>query len=234
MKVKTGIGAFLILLGSLFFIASPAANAGECSEDDPCLTYAMMQGNDVINIIVCQTSVCGGGTFMGMRVVPQVAANKVTHDTTGTGGFMSDSNYNVSYNEKNGDFTLGNKNKSEESPEVKQKVVVNQENNTETTITTTTSRSANRVFSYQDTENNPNAVINTREVFPEGTSATISVEESNKSTNNKVSAVKTFGSQVTKEDAIDQITLDLEQSFADLLKLWSVDWSLMLFNWFLI
>jgi len=73
MKIKAVLGGVLLVLFSTFFISN--ANAGECSVEDPCQTYAVMDGNKVANIIVCQPSVCGSGFLGGQRVVPQVAAD---------------------------------------------------------------------------------------------------------------------------------------------------------------
>jgi hypothetical protein len=90
-----------VIASSFVFIAVPvSASAGECSAADPCMTYAMVDGSgNVTNVIVCQPSVCGpggqlGGTIDGNRLVPQVAANPQTHDTTGTTGHMTSSEQN--------------------------------------------------------------------------------------------------------------------------------------------
>lgn len=95
MKIKAIFGGALLVLFSIFFVSS--ANAGECSVEDPCQTYAVMSGNTVTNIIVCQPSVCGSGMFNNQRVVPQVAA-----DSTGQnrGGYWG--------SESNGVFTTQN------------------------------------------------------------------------------------------------------------------------------
>jgi hypothetical protein len=93
MKLKNKvIGTVLSVIASSFvFISVPElANAAECSAADPCSTYAMLDSSGVvINIIVCQPSVCGSGQFAGHRVVLQVAANPQTNDTTGTGGYTT-------------------------------------------------------------------------------------------------------------------------------------------------
>jgi hypothetical protein len=79
--------SLLIALITAVITSSPQAIA-QCTASDPCGTWAMLdpQGT-VTNIIVCQASVCGGGTWAGQTVVPQVAPNPVTNDTTGTGGY---------------------------------------------------------------------------------------------------------------------------------------------------
>jgi hypothetical protein len=89
---------FGVIASSLVFIAVPvSAQAGECTAADPCMTYAEVDGSgSVVNVIVCQPSVCGpagqfGGTLNGNRLVPQAAANPQTNDTTGTTGRMTNS-----------------------------------------------------------------------------------------------------------------------------------------------
>jgi hypothetical protein len=98
MKLKNKVisTVFGVIASSLVFIAVPvSANAGDCSATDPCMTYAMVDGSgNVTNVIVCQPSVCGpggelNGTIDGNKLVPQVAANPVTHDTYGTTGRMT-------------------------------------------------------------------------------------------------------------------------------------------------
>jgi len=87
---------FGVLASSLVFIAVPiSAQAGECTAADPCMTYAEVDGSgNVVNVIVCQPSVCTqqlGGIHpnTGNRLVPQVAANPSTNNTHGTSGQMS-------------------------------------------------------------------------------------------------------------------------------------------------
>jgi hypothetical protein len=111
MKLKNKV--FSAILGmvasSVLFISVPeSANAAECSASDPCHTYAMLDNaNNVINVIVCQPSVCGSGTFAGHRVVLQVVANPQTNNPSGTSGHMTrpDENKVVTYSD-NGVFTV--------------------------------------------------------------------------------------------------------------------------------
>lgn len=100
MKLKNKVigTVFGVVASSFVFIAAPvSANAGGCSASDPCMTYAVVDGSgNVTNVIVCQPSVCGaggelGGNIGGNKLVPQVAANPETHDTTGTTGNMTNS-----------------------------------------------------------------------------------------------------------------------------------------------
>lgn len=112
MKLKNKVFAtiFGVFASSLVFIAVPiSAQAGECTAADPCMTYAEVDGSgSVVNVIVCQPSVCSqqlGGIHpnTGNRLVPQVAANPLTNDTHGTSGQMSKP-------EENKNVTLSNDN----------------------------------------------------------------------------------------------------------------------------
>lgn len=95
MKIRAIFGGVLLILFSIFFVSN--ASAGECSVEDPCQTYAVMNGNQVTNIIVCQPSVCGSGFFNNQRVVPQVAADS---NGQNRGGYWG--------TESNGVFTVQN------------------------------------------------------------------------------------------------------------------------------
>ena len=65
------------LLTSIVVTPSAHADAGTCSTSDACGTYAVLDSaNNVTNIIVCQPSVCGGGTFGDNRVVLQMPTDK--------------------------------------------------------------------------------------------------------------------------------------------------------------
>jgi hypothetical protein len=95
-----------IIAFGLFSVST--ATAGECSESDPCGTWAVLGANNqVVNIIVCQASVCGSGTFGENRVVLQVPANPVTNESQG--GYLGNSGNSVTYNETKNEFTLNNK-----------------------------------------------------------------------------------------------------------------------------
>jgi hypothetical protein len=100
---------FGVIASSLVFISVPvSAQAGECTTADPCMTYAVVDSsNTVVNIIVCQPSVCGSGVWDGKKVVPQVAANPQTNDTFNTGGKTTSGNHVVTVSEDNV-FTVQN------------------------------------------------------------------------------------------------------------------------------
>ena len=94
MKIKAVFGGALLVLFSMFFISS--SSAGECSVEDPCQTYAIMDGNTVANIIVCQPSVCGSGFIGGKKVIPQVAADSTGENRGGYRGTESNGTFTIS------------------------------------------------------------------------------------------------------------------------------------------
>ncbi len=105
MKNKVIATVLGVLTSSLFFIVAPTtANAGECSAEDPCGTWAVIVNGTVVNTIVCQPSVCGSGTFNGMRVVLQVPASPVTNHYQG-GHFSMEHDKIVTYNEEQKTFS---------------------------------------------------------------------------------------------------------------------------------
>jgi len=141
MKIKSIIGSILLTVGALTFVSAPA-NAGECSAEDPCHTYAMVDGNGTVtNIIVCQPSVCGSGTFAGSRVVPQVAANPVTHQNQG--GYLSNPD-STPVKESNGRFTVTN-----DSPVVSNTVI--QEETKNVVLTSSIEKGTQTSFTFNDT-----------------------------------------------------------------------------------
>jgi hypothetical protein len=142
--------SLLIALITAVITSTPQAIA-QCTASDPCGTWAMLdpQGT-VTNIIVCQASVCGGGTWAGQTVVPQVAPNPVTNDTTGTGGYWG------TYDSNTKEFTV-DRNGPNQTPASTQ---TNSETRTETdpdgAVTSTTTIEATtplvaKTFKYEDT-----------------------------------------------------------------------------------
>ena len=84
MKNKALTLVFALFAITLSVITPSQANAGDCSAGDPCQTWAMLdESGVVINIIVCQPSVCGSGVWDGRKVVLQVPANPTTHKPQG-------------------------------------------------------------------------------------------------------------------------------------------------------
>jgi len=104
--MKKRLLIFAILISTLSVINVSQANAN-CTASDPCGTWAMLDNQGVVtNVIVCQASVCGGGTWAGQTVVPQVAPNPVTHDTTGQGSYIGSAENNTSVVYSEGTFTI--------------------------------------------------------------------------------------------------------------------------------
>jgi hypothetical protein len=172
MKIKSIIGSILLTVGALAFVSAPA-NAGECSAEDPCHTYAMVDGNGTVtNIIVCQPSVCGSGTFAGSRVVPQVAANPVTHQNQG--GYLSNPD-STPVKESNGRFTVTN-----DSPVVSNTVI--QEETKNVVLTSSIEKGTQTSFTFNDTFGASNGRPTFRsEPMDKTIGATLSVTELSKS-----------------------------------------------------
>ncbi len=142
--------SLLISLITAVITSTPQAIA-QCTASDPCGTWAMLDSQGTVtNIIVCQASVCGGGTWAGQTVVPQVAPNPVTNDTTGTGGYWG------TYDSNTREFTV-DRNGPNQTPASTQ---TNSETRTETNpdgaVTSTTTIEATtplvaKTFKYEDT-----------------------------------------------------------------------------------
>ena len=95
--MKKSLLVFAILI-SMFSVVNVSQANANCTAENPCGVWAMPDNaGTVTNVIVCQPSVCGGGTFAGQTVVPQLPANPVTHDPTGVGSFMSTPEKPVTY-----------------------------------------------------------------------------------------------------------------------------------------
>ena len=195
--MKNKIFILLFILLNLIFISNNNSYAAECSSADPCGGWAMVSpSGEVTNIIVCQPSVCGGGTFAGQRVVPQTAPNSVTHDTTGVGGIMSGDTIKVT--ENSGTFTVkypGNVTKTE--------IEIVDDGNTRFDISTTVSEEAHS-FRYEDTIGKEYVGFNMRDAEPsDDTKATILVKKTTGNTSEEQS--NTFEKRKTYEDINDEL-----------------------------
>ena len=170
--MKKNLLIFTVLISMFSVINVSQANAN-CTAGDPCGTWAVLDSQGVVtNVIVCQASVCGGGILGGERVVPQVAPNPVTHDTTGQGSYIGNAENNTSVVYSEGTFT------------VYENSVINRnttENNNDVTITSEVSIPVSaKSFTYQDTigksygdvEMNP-------EIFNENIETIVKVTETN-------------------------------------------------------
>ena len=182
MKLKNKvIGTILGVIASSFvFISVPEiANAGECSAADPCLTYAMLDSaGTVINIIVCQPSVCGSGIWDGRKVVPQVAA---TPEGQNQGGYYNPAGSGREVTHSNGTFTMNN-NVVATAVDVVVNTTVDVVTNTTSTETSTVtvSKSAGNAstFSYEDTVGKSTSEISFNTLpLPNNTSATVSATD---------------------------------------------------------
>ena len=167
--MKKNLLIFTILISMFSVINVSQANASNCNANDPCGVWAMLDSQGVVtNTIVCQASVCGGGTWAGQTVVPQVAPNPVTHDTTGIGGIM-DSGSKEFYYEDN-TFKMSREFSQTENFK---------EGTSETSITTKVSEYS-LGFTYEETKTSPNNRMLFKELEPKNnTSATIFAETKN-------------------------------------------------------
>jgi len=188
------------------------AQAAECSAEDPCHTYAMVNDAGVVtNIIVCQPSVCGSGTFAGSRVVPQVAANPVTHQNQG--GYLSNPG-GTPVTESNGRFTVTN-----DQPIVSQTVV--QEVAVNTVLESTIAGGTQKSFTFNDTVNKPNGTpIMTNEAMKSSTSATLSATELTKSDTPTVVVTETITFDKRETEEFVQLQAQV-QSLQRILRSWS-------------
>ena len=155
MKKSLAIALNLVVLSAVI-TSSPQAIASECSAGDPCGTWAMLDPQGVVtNIIVCQVSVCGGGTWAGQTVVPQVAPNPITNDTHGTGGYWG------TYDSSTKEFTVDRNGPNQSPAQTQTNSETRIETNTEGSVTSTTkiettSPAVAKTFKYEDTIKNPN------------------------------------------------------------------------------
>ena len=193
MKFKAIISSTILIAGSAMLISVAPAQAGECSAEDPCHTYAMVDdAGTVTNIIVCQPSVCGKGTFAGSRVVPQVAANPVTNQSQG--GYMNNEDGSP-VKESGGRFTVVT-----DAPVAVQKTI---ESETSTIVLGTSFGSTGKnSFSFEDTVGFDNGTPTfTAEATDINVSATLSFKEVDKTETKVVVGTETisFGERKTEQ-----------------------------------
>jgi hypothetical protein len=143
MKKKVFILVSVLLATSISVVNVSEANASDCSVQNPCLsrvfnnpvTPAVPVNNDpgtwavvdnsgkVVNIIVCQASVCGNGGSLG----GELNGDRLVQQTKTLSGQTSSSDKTVT--ENNGTFTV------ERSIPTVSEIATNSENNTQTVIT---------------------------------------------------------------------------------------------------
>jgi len=222
MKIKSVIGSILLTVGALAFVSAPA-NAGECSAEDPCHTYAMVDGNGTVtNIIVCQPSVCGSGTFAGSRVVPQVAANPLTHQNQG--GYLSNPD-STPVKESNGRFTVTN-----DSPVVSNTVI--QEETKNVVLTSSIEKGTQTSFTFNDTVGASDGRPTFRsEPMDKTIGATLSVTELSKSETPTVIAEEVAVFEERQTEQFVELTIQLN-NLQKIMRNWN--WFKMsLVGWFL-
>jgi hypothetical protein len=195
MKIKNKvIGTILGIIASsvVFISASESANAGECSASDPCLTYAMLDDSGVvINIIVCQPSVCGSGIWDGRKVVPQVAA---TPEGQNQGGYYNPAGSGREVTHSNGTFTINNN-----APITIVDVVTNTTNTETSTVAVSKSAGNASTFSYEDTIGKSTSEISFNTLpLPNNTSATVSATDI--TVNSTITESTTFETRKTEQE----------------------------------
>ena len=143
MKKKVFILVSVLLATSISVVNVSEANASDCSVQNPCLsrvfnnpitpvvpvnndpgTWAVVDNSGkVVNIIVCQASVCGNGGSLG----GELNGDRLVQQTKTLAGQRSSSDKTVT--ENNGTFTV------ESSIPTVSEIATNSENNTQTVIT---------------------------------------------------------------------------------------------------
>jgi len=216
--------------------------AGECTVDDPCMTYAEVNSSGVVvNTIVCQPSVCtvewgGKNPNTGNKLVPQVAADSNGNHRSGV---LPNPNSGVTLSESNGTFTLTNNNENVQT----QTTVVESENSVNTiTVSTTTANGGATSFRYEDTVKTSaeNPVNFAKKVFDSATPATVTAVSTdvNKTTGETISTTevaKTF-EETTTEEVFENTMLNDEYwnifELNVILNALSL-WTFMLQDWFI-
>jgi hypothetical protein len=135
-----------VLITSMFSVINISQANANCTAENPCGTWAMLDSQGTVtNVIVCQASVCGGGEWAGQRVVPQVAPNPVTHDTTGQGSYIGNKETGTTVTYSDNRFNI-----VENSTVVREQTDI--ENNS-TTVSQVEIPVTSKSFSYEDTIN---------------------------------------------------------------------------------
>jgi hypothetical protein len=186
--MKKNLLVFTILISMFSVINVSQANA-TCTAGDPCGTWAMLDSQGVVtNVIVCQASVCGGGTWAGQTVVPQVAPNPSTNDTFNTSSFISNDTQTVTHSE--GIFTI-------QKDSILEKNVVEINNDT-ITVSKVFIPIVGQSFSYNDTIDKLHNEIIMEPRYNENGLTTVSVYE--KSLINQLSESIQFNERKTSTE----------------------------------
>ena len=174
--MKKHLLVFTMLISMISVINVSQANAN-CNASDPCGTWAMLDSQGTVsNVIVCQASVCGSGTWKGQTVVPQVAPNPVTNDTFAQGSFIGNKETGSTVVYSEGTFTVNDPMIINRSETIE---VDNKKTTTEVSIPVLSS-----TFTYQDTiGKNYNTIPLKVDVVNPNLNTEISVKESTKNIN---------------------------------------------------
>jgi hypothetical protein len=204
MKKINVILSGVLLATSFSFLSITPVQAAPCSAEDPCGTWAVVSNGVVTNIIVCQPSVCGSGTFAGMKVVLQVPANPTTHTSQG-GYYNPEPEKAVKYNEETNKFSVGSS--SVPAPVTKTEVV----------DSVTLSATINSTTSTFSPENAVDGKVQFIPVVDTSTSATISATKVTPTSTVKESV--SFSTPQTVEQIRASLTEELIMLRANLNKL---------------
>jgi hypothetical protein len=207
MKIKTGLLAMSILIAgtSMVAIAPAQAGNGTCEANDPCGLWAAVDSQGVVQAsIVCNASMCGEtGEWKGvdpnsgLRLVPQIAPNPVTHDSAGLGGYRTEADNNIVVKESNGTFTVSNNSGNTST-------VIETDSVTGETITTTVNvAQSKQSFTYADTINMAYKNIIMKQ------------EDPDYETKAEVTVNKRFLNNLTEEEKIVFLHRETEQSVKD-------------------
>ena len=162
------------ILTSMFSVVNISQANANCSESDPCGTWAVIDTQGIVtNVISCQASVCGSGNFAGQTVVPQVAPNPVTNDTYGTGSYIGNTEQGTQVRyENNGTFII-----EEQSVINKSQTEIN--NNT-VVVSEVSIPVSSKSFTYEDTIGKKFGEVEmTAITFNENLPTTLTVKENN-------------------------------------------------------
>jgi hypothetical protein len=212
--MKKNLLIFTVLISMFSVINVSQVNANDCSADNPCGTWAVVDNSGTVtNVIVCQESVCGqNGSFGGIhpdngnRLVLQSAPNSETNDTYDTPAYNSNLDEGRIVKENNGVFTI-----------IEGSTTTNVENDIETIVVTSETQ---RSFTYEDTVGKTMSTIQLFEIQPaQNTSTNIFITQKNN--NITYSESETFNSRQTIEyvgDVFKEKQLELLLSKIETLK----------------
>jgi hypothetical protein len=183
MKKKVFILVSLLLATCISIVSPSQANASDCSPENPCGTWAVVDNSGTVtNIIVCQASVCGSGEFAGQKVVLQVTPDQQSGQSKG-GYFGGNENQSgiVKFEENKNIFNVfdvdGNNHTSFAAPELE----------TDGSYTSTSAISCNKTSSIADSD-------------------CVEVKSTNESKNNTVTESNIFTEKKTEKQIKDEFS----------------------------